>query len=132
MSDPPPASPDRRTTRPPSVDPRFDVPLRGVEVDARTRCAHYDGPRDVIALRFACCEVYHPCFRCHRAVAGHDPARWPAARAGEAAVLCGACGATLTARRYLDAGPACPACGAAFNPGCAGHRDRYFAFDPDA
>jgi uncharacterized CHY-type Zn-finger protein len=96
-------------------------------VDPATRCRHYDGPRDVIAIRFACCDVYYPCFRCHRAVADHDPARWLKARRREAAVLCGACGTTMTAARYLAGAPTCPHCGAAFNPGCAAHHDRYFA-----
>lgn len=117
---------ERRTTCPPHLDGRFEVPLRGVEVDANTRCAHYDGPTDVVALRCGCCETYHPCHRCHEAVTGREATPWPRVRFGEPAVLCGACGATLTAPAYLDAGHACPACGAAFNPGCAAHHDRYF------
>lgn len=120
------AADERRTTRPPETDPRFPVPLRGVAVDAQTRCAHYDGPLDVVALRCACCDTYHPCHRCHEETAGHAAEPWPRARVDEPAVLCGACGRTLTARAYLDGGHACPACGAAFNPGCAAHRDLYF------
>ena len=123
----PVSEPARRTTRPPALDDRFPVPLRGVRVDPATRCRHYDGPTDVIAIRFACCDVYYPCFRCHRAVADHDPARWPRARRHEAAVLCGACRRTMSAARYQASGPTCPHCGAAFNPGCAAHHDRYFA-----
>jgi uncharacterized CHY-type Zn-finger protein len=119
--------PARPTIRPPALDDRFSVPLRGVRVDPATRCRHYDEPADVIAIRFACCDIYYPCFRCHRAVADHAPARWPRARRDEAAVLCGACGTTITAARYLERGPTCPHCGAAFNPGCAAHHDRYFA-----
>ena len=120
--------PALRTTRAPALDDRFPVPLRGVQVGPATRCAHYDGPRDVIAIRFACCDTYYPCFRCHRAVADHDPARWPEVRRDEAAVLCGACGTTMSADRYLASDHICPHCGAAFNPGCAAHHDRYFAF----
>ena len=121
---------DRRTTRPPALDGRFDVPLRGVEVDAQTRCAHYGGPTDVIALRCGCCETYHPCHRCHEAVTGRGPTPWPRARLDEPAVLCGACRTALSARAYLGSGYACPACGAAFNPGCAAHRDLYFEAAP--
>jgi uncharacterized CHY-type Zn-finger protein len=29
---------------------------------------------------------------------------------------------------YLQADHTCPYCGAAFNPGCAAHHDRYFVF----
>jgi uncharacterized CHY-type Zn-finger protein len=110
----------------PPTDPRFAVPLRGVSVDAQTRCAHYASPRDVIAIRFPCCDVYYPCHACHAEVAGHPPARWPRERFDEPAVLCGACLGTLTVREYLASGHACPRCGAAFNPGCAAHHDLYF------
>jgi len=59
---------------------------------------------------------------------GHDPARWPAERRHEPAVLCGVCNDTMTAVAYLEADHACPHCGTDFNPGCARHHDRYFAF----
>lgn len=100
--------------------------VRGVGVESETRCAHYAGDRDVVAVRFACCDAYYPCFECHEAVADHPADPIPAAAFDEAGVLCGACGAALTVREYLDCGFSCPDCGAAFNPGCAAHYDRYF------
>jgi len=104
-----------------------DATVRGVAVDSETRCAHYDTDRDVVALRFACCEAYYPCFRCHEAVADHDAERLSVERP-EQAVLCGECGAGLTPREFVTGDDhACPDCGAAFNPGCANHYDRYFA-----
>lgn len=102
--------------------------VRGVDVGPETRCAHYDGPRDVVAIAFPCCETFHPCFRCHEATADHDAERWPRSRFDADAVLCGVCGATLSVQEYLGA-DACPRCDAAFNPGCANHYDRYFAVD---
>jgi len=111
------------------ADPRFDVPLRGVDVDAETRCAHYASDRDVIAIRLPCCDVYYPCFRCHGALADHDAERRSRERFDEPAVLCGGCRTALSVREYLDADHSCPACGAAFNPGCTEHHDRYFAID---
>jgi uncharacterized CHY-type Zn-finger protein len=114
-----------RTTRD-EPDDRFRVPLRGVEVGPETRCAHWDSELDVIALRFGCCETYYPCFQCHEAVADHDPTVWPRERFDDPAVLCGVCRETLTAAQYLAGGESCPHCGAAFNPGCQAHRDRYF------
>ncbi len=120
------ASGRRRTTREPDVDDRFSVPLRGVAVDPETRCAHWDADVDVVALRFGCCEAYHPCCACHEAVADHPAEPWPRDRFDEPAVLCGSCETTLSAREYLDCDDACPHCGAAFNPGCRRHRDRYF------
>ena len=115
-----------RTTRAPAVDDRFPVPLRGVAVDAETRCDHWDAPVDVIALRFGCCGVYYPCVECHDATTDHASTPWPRNRLDEPAVLCGVCFDRLTAREYLDGDDACPNCGAGFNPGCRSHRDAYF------
>ena len=117
---------ERRTVEPPDTDDRFPVPLRGVAVDAKTRCTHYDSELDVVALRFPCCDAYCPCFRCHEAVADHDPERAPSEAFDDPAVLCRVCGATLSTRAYLDCGDACPECDASFNPGCRRHHDRYF------
>lgn len=116
----------RRTTESPATDDRFPVPLRGLTVDPETRCAHWDDAVDVVALRFGCCDVYYPCFECHESTADHEAEPWPVDRFGEPAVLCGACRETITAETYLAGEDACPHCGAAFNPGCRKHRDRYF------
>ena len=129
MSPPPPPE-DRETTTEPGTDARFEVPLRGIDVDPETRCAHWDDSVDVVALRFGCCEAYYPCDACHDAAADHEAVPWPRDWFDEPAVLCGACQTTLTAREYLDdADDACPACGAEFNPGCRKHRDRYFELE---
>jgi len=130
-----------------------DVVIRGVEVDDETRCAHYDGDSDVVAIAFPCCdtvgctsfpgstgppgespghsynrpyETFYPCFRCHDAVADHDADTWPAADRSVRAVLCGACDERLSIADYLAAADACPNCGHPFNSGCADHYDRYF------
>jgi uncharacterized CHY-type Zn-finger protein len=100
--------------------------VRGVAVGPETRCAHYDGKRDVIALRFGCCETFYPCHACHAAVADHESEPWPRERFDDPAVLCGGCGTALSARSYLEADHECPACSAAFNPGCEAHYSRYF------
>lgn len=103
--------------------------VRGVRVDAQTRCAHYDGPTDVIALRFRCCDEWFPCIDCHREVAGHDVEVWPLAERDREAVLCGVCGRRLTIAEYLGCDSTCPACGAAFNPGCSNHWHHYFEME---
>ena len=97
----------------------------GVDVDAETRCLHYATERDVVALRFGCCETYYPCFECHDAVTDHEAEPWPVERADEPAALCGVCGAELTPSEYM-AVDACPDCSASFNPGCADHYHLYF------
>ncbi|GGM67405.1 putative CHY-type Zn-finger protein [Halarchaeum rubridurum] len=104
-----------------------DTVVRGLDVDPETRCAHYDTARDVVAVRAACCDTYYPCRACHDAVADHDHEVVPRDAFDDPAVLCGACGATLTVREYADCDDACPACGHAFNPGYKRHWSRYFA-----
>lgn len=103
--------------------------VRGIAVDDQTRCAHYHTDRDVIAIKFACCETYYPCFRCHNTCVDHETERWPREAFDEPAVLCGVCGTEHTIRTYLDCNHECPNCRAAFNPGCRHHADRYFAIE---
>ncbi|MGA2252082.1 CHY zinc finger protein [Terracidiphilus sp.] len=100
--------------------------VRGVELDAQTRCAHYRSELDVIAIKMKCCGVYYACKDCHEALAGHAIEVWPRVEWSEAAVLCGACGCEMSIERYMASGYECPACGAAFNPGCRKHYQFYF------
>lgn len=102
------------------------VEVRGVGVDDETRCAHYATDLDVVAIEFACCETFFPCYRCHDALSDHDAGVWPSSSFGESAVLCGACGETTPIETYLESPLACPNCSTAFNPGCRDHYDRYF------
>jgi uncharacterized CHY-type Zn-finger protein len=100
--------------------------VRGVELDAQTRCAHYRTERDIIAIKMKCCGIYYACKDCHETLAGHGIRVWPHAEWSEKAVLCGACGHEMNIEQYMASGYACPACGAAFNPGCRKHYQFYF------
>jgi len=100
--------------------------VHGIGVDAETRCAHWHGPTDVIALRFKCCGKWYPCTDCHAEAAGHPAKVWPLAERDANAVLCGACGAILSAETYLGCDSTCPSCSTAFNPGCVLHHHLYF------
>ena len=102
------------------------IDVHGVAVDAATRCAHWHGARDIIALRFKCCGRWYPCYDCHSEMADHPPVVWPLAERDAEAVLCGACGHRLSIAAYLSCDATCPRCGAAFNPGCALHYHLYF------
>ncbi|HEY1500323.1 MAG TPA: CHY zinc finger protein [Acidobacteriaceae bacterium] len=101
--------------------------VRGMELDAQTRCAHYRTAFDIIANRMKCCGVYYACKDCHEALAGHPIEVWPRAEWGQRAVLCGACGRELTIEEYMGSGNTCPGCGAGFSPGCRKHYQFYFA-----
>lgn len=109
---------------------RPDMPespvVRGVGMDACTRCRHYDGSLDIIAIRFACCRIHYACHRCHDELADHAPVQWLPDRFDMPAILCGACRRELTIAEYLSCGNRCTGCGARFNPGCVRHRHFYF------
>jgi uncharacterized CHY-type Zn-finger protein len=100
--------------------------VRGIGVDAQTRCIHYRSRQDVVAVKMKCCGIYYACKDCHDALAGHAIETWPRSEWNEGAVLCGACGAVLTVHQYLECGDTCPACGAPFNPDCRSHHPFYF------
>ena len=104
----------------------FGAAVYGVDVDAATRCAHYHGPQDVVALKFKCCQRWYPCRECHDECERHPATVWPLAERDARAVLCGVCGWRLTIAEYLRCEAASTRCGAAFNPGCANHYHLYF------
>ncbi len=98
----------------------------GLDLDAQTRCAHWHGARDVVAIKMRCCGAYYACRDCHDALAAHPAKLWPRAERDEPAVLCGVCGTEMSVAAYLGGGDACPSCGAGFNPGCRLHHHLYF------
>ena len=106
----------------------WGIPVRGVEIDSRTGCAHYRSELDIIAVKFNCCRTYYSCFYCHELEAGHPAQIWPKAQFDDKAVLCGACGAELTIREYVN----CSACRARFNPLCELHYHLYFEMPASA
>jgi uncharacterized CHY-type Zn-finger protein len=101
--------------------------VRGVDLDAETRCAHYRSVLDVIAIKMKCCGVYFACKDCHEASADHPIEVWPRPEWAQPAVLCGTCGYEMTIEEYMASSYRCPDCGAPFNPGCRKHYQFYFA-----
>jgi uncharacterized CHY-type Zn-finger protein len=101
----------------------------GISVDAQTRCAHYNSPVDVIAIKMKCCGAYFACKECHDELADHQLEPWPREGRGRRAVLCGVCGSELTIEQYLESSAQCPVCNASFNPRCSEHHDYYFTDD---
>ena len=102
-----------------------EIPVRGLEMDGRTGCAHHRSELDIMAVKFNYCRTYYCCFYCHEPEAGHSRFGLKA-EFEEMAVPCGACGAELSIRQYLNCRAVCPACGARFNPRCELHYHLYF------
>jgi uncharacterized CHY-type Zn-finger protein len=100
--------------------------VRGVDLDSQTRCQHYHGPSDIVAIKMKCCDVYYACKDCHSALADHPIEVWPEREWNQHAILCGACGAELTIQEYMESGFQCPNCHEQFNPGCRNHYHLYF------
>ncbi|EMR06240.1 hypothetical protein C772_01885 [Bhargavaea cecembensis DSE10] len=98
----------------------------GAVIDGETRCRHYHGETDRIAIKFFCCRKWFPCHTCHAESGCGGHAVWPEERFNENAVLCGACGREMSVAEYLGGASSCPSCGASFNPGCKFHRHLYF------
>jgi uncharacterized CHY-type Zn-finger protein len=101
--------------------------VRGLALDAQSRCAHWHGPSDIVAIKFFCCGAYFACHECHAELAGHPAQVWPREQFDQLAVMCGACSHQQTIAEYLADFSQCPQCGAAFNPRCALHHPLYFA-----
>ncbi|NOT49294.1 MAG: hypothetical protein HOP17_16325 [Acidobacteria bacterium] len=103
-----------------------ELEIHGMEVDAETRCSHWNSPLDIIAIKFKCCGKWFPCFECHAALQDHRPEVWKTDEFAANAVLCGGCGNRLTIDDYLAGDSSCPKCKRQFNPGCKNHRHLYF------
>jgi uncharacterized CHY-type Zn-finger protein len=105
---------------------KINEEIHGISVDAKTRCEHYHGESDIIAIKFKCCGEWFPCYECHAALSGHAAEVWGIEERGEKAILCGNCEHQLTIGEYMACGAACPECASGFNPGCANHYHLYF------
>lgn len=110
----------------PAKENRKRTIVRGVAMDAETRCAHWHGLADIVAIKFRCCGEYFACHDCHVALADHAAQVWPRADFSALAVRCGACGNEQSIASYLADHSDCPACHAEFNPRCALHHPLYF------
>ncbi|MGA8036030.1 MAG: CHY zinc finger protein [Candidatus Acidiferrales bacterium] len=104
--------------------------VQGVDLDANTRCRHYHGPTDIIAIKMKCCGEYYACKDCHDELAGHAIEVWPRTEWSRQAILCGSCRAELTIDQYMRSNSACTMCQANFNPRCANHYQFYFEMPP--
>lgn len=103
-----------------------ETQVLGLTIDKETRCVHYHSPKDIIAIKFYCCQTYFPCFQCHEEYSDHASQVWPKEQFNEKAILCGVCRTELSIHEYLQCHSSCPSCKASFNPGCQLHYHLYF------
>lgn len=99
--------------------------VHGAVIDAQTRCVHWHGPDDVLAILFRCCGRWFPCHTCHEEGSDHAARPWGAADGGVHGILCGRCESTGAIDAYRATG-ACASCGRAFNERCRLHHHLYF------
>ena len=104
--------------------------VHGKSIDDQTRCIHWHSDLDIIAIKFACCNKYYPCFSCHVECETHQPKQWSIHKfKTEKAILCGKCKKELTIYEYFNCNNRCIHCKANFNPGCKKHYHLYFQID---
>lgn len=97
----------------------------GHVIDQETRCRHYFGSNDIIAIKFKCCNTYYPCYKCHDAFEDHAIEPWRKEEYSTKAILCGKCHREMTIQAYITTGE-CTHCHALFNEGCKKHYSIYF------
>lgn len=95
-------------------------------IDRETRCKHYHGEKDIIAIRFKCCATFYSCYYCHEEAADHKHEVWSGDELQMKEILCGKCHAELTIEDYLNCGYICPSCRSSFNSKCSSHYHFYF------
>lgn len=100
----------------------------GAVVDEETRCTHYHTEKDIIAIKFKCCDRYYPCYYCHEEHANHEVERWTKTQFDIKAILCGHCKTELTINEYMQTSQ-CPTCDSLFNERCAAHYPIYFEME---
>ncbi len=100
--------------------------IYGDLIDEETRCLHYQGEKDVIALKCYACRRYYPCYHCHDKYETHAYAAYPVYLRADKVVFCGVCKEELRIADYRAGGSSCFSCHADFNPNCRLHESIYF------
>lgn len=106
------------------------VEVKGKLVDTETRCEHWNGPNDIIALRFKCCpDYYYPCFQCHNELTTHVLQKFNLTiNLDLKCIFCGHCKKELTFKEYISSSNVlrCSYCKHRFNENCKLHYHCYF------
>lgn len=97
--------------------------IYGKLVDSQSRCVHWNGELDIIALKFKCCERYYACHECHSELTDHEVVKY-SRDSPDDLIICGVCNVEMTFEQYSVLN--CPNCSSKFNPACKLHYDLYF------
>lgn len=101
--------------------------IYGYIIDNETRCKHYHSEKDIIAIKFKCCQKYYPCYKCHEECEDHTISLWGKEEFNELAIICGVCKKEHTISEYLQT-DRCVNCHSVFNSGCRNHYHLYFEY----
>lgn len=112
------------------TQPPMNQLVRGFPIDNETRCIHWKGPNDIIALKFKCCPtVFFPCYTCHNVATTHKIEKFDLnIDYNVKCILCGHCKSQLTFKQYttFQNDLQCPMCKHKFNQSCKLHYNLYF------
>ncbi|KAH3900132.1 Hot13p SCDLUD_003100 [Saccharomycodes ludwigii] len=101
--------------------------ISGKLVDEKSRCIHWHGDLDIIALKFKCCpNTYYSCYTCHQELCNHKVEKYNRLDNKVNLIICGNCRKEFTFQEYVTSDYKCLNCKQKFNPGCKLHYDMYF------
>lgn len=104
-----------------------NIIVHGCEIDKLTKCIHWHSDKDIIAIKFKCCNKYYSCYSCHEALETHAVIRWSLDDTINV-IICGSCGSEMSIDKYLNCNFICPneSCKQMFNHRCSNHYHLYF------
>ena len=100
--------------------------IYGKIIDKQSRCEHYNSLKDIISIKFPCCNKFYACYKCHAECENHKSKVWKKENFDKKAILCGICKISMSIFNYLNSDYSCQNCEAKFNPNCKKHYNLYF------
>ena len=108
--------------------------MYGKCIGNETRCIHWNSDLDIIAIKFACCNEYYPCYPCHiEREKDHKPKQWIKDKWNTTkTILCGKCKHQFTINEFNNCNNVYFNCNSKFNPGCRNHYHLHFNLKPNS
>lgn len=99
--------------------------IHGNLIDGKGRCIHYYSEKDIVAIKFKCCNKFYACHLCHAENENHQTILWQSTETKKKVVACGTCLESISIGVYKEV-TKCPYCHSNFNPNCSKHHHLYF------